>query len=348
MFDINFYREFHSIENNFRGVQNRRVRANTLDFLRSKKPTIYNIETTNACPMSCHFCPRTTKMTRKVETMSLKLFERIINQIKPWNWRQWIKWVNFVEDYYKIKEDEMSENHFYLYIIPKVLQLHGYGEPLIDPHIVERVQMLADRKIPSYFSCNPAVIDVEKCKKLFEAGLDYIKFSIESTDDAEHKEIRGKFSNFTESYEKIKELLKFKKSRRLGTVIVITMLDIDDNAQSRYEKLKEYFKDLDVYIYFKSQDQNWFEDKEVKTNSIHWSEYCHHPWSSMTIKSNGEVAMCMEDFNNEIILGDAKKETLTDIWNGEKYKEFRKSHFYKSKALKCHKECDMKIFWNLQ
>ena len=42
------------------------------------------------------------------------------------------------------------------------------------------------------------------------------------------------------------------------------------------------------------------------------------PWPFMTIKSNGESVECAEDYNNEIILGDAKSESLYDIWNGEK------------------------------
>ncbi len=63
----------------------------------------------------------------------------------------------------------------------------------------------------------------------------------------------------------------------------------------------------------------------------------------MTIKSNGEAAMCMEDFNNEIILGDANKETLYDIWNGEKYSQLRKDHFNLTSGTKCTEESDMKL-----
>jgi radical SAM protein with 4Fe4S-binding SPASM domain len=67
---------------------------------------------------------------------------------------------------------------------------------------------------------------------------------------------------------------------------------------------------------------------------------------SMTIKSNGEAAMCMEDFNNEIILGDARKESLYDIWNGEKYQQFRKDHFFLTRGIKCTEQCDMKLIGN--
>ena len=93
----------------------------------------------------------------------------------------------------------------------------------------------------------------------------------------------------------------------------------------------------------KSEDQQWYRQDFHGTKSIHWSELCKHPWMSMTIKSNAEAAMCMEDFNNEIILGNVRENSLFDIWNGEKYKEFRMNHFNNQKGIKCFEECDMKI-----
>ena len=67
----------------------------------------------------------------------------------------------------------------------------------------------------------------------------------------------------------------------------------------------------------------------------------------MTIKSDGEVAMCGQDFNNEIVLGDAKKETLHDIWNGQKYAEFRRQHIEVKPGIKCTERCDMNMVGQL-
>ena len=115
----------------------------------------------------------------------------------------------------------------------------------------------------------------------------------------------------------------------------------------QFEKLKKAFKGLDVYIYIKSEDQQWYRKEFHGTKSIHWTEICRHPWMSMTIKSNAEVVMCMEDYNNEIILGDTREETLYDIWNGNRYEIFRKDHFNLTKGIKCTEQCDMKLIGNL-
>ena len=286
-------------------------------------------------------------MTRKIETLAQETCEKIADQITPFSAEEWKTWESFVEEKYKIPPHEMSENHFFLYIIPKIIQLHGYGDPLLDKRMADRIKILSEKGFSTYFSCNPANIDINKNLEMFENGLDYIKYSIETVDDSLHKKIRGEASNFSVSYQRILQLLEEKKKHNYKTTIVITMLDLHGfNQLDEFEKLKKAFKGLDVYIYFKSQDQQWYQNKFEGTKSVHWSEVCQHPWMSMTIKSNGEAAMCMEDFNNEIILGDVRKESLYDIWNGDKYRQFRKDHFELTHGIKCIEECDMKLVGN--
>jgi radical SAM protein with 4Fe4S-binding SPASM domain len=283
-------------------------------------------------------------MTRPVVTMPQEMFKRVADQLKSWRASEWSKWEDFVEKNYKIDRNDMSENHFFLYVIPKVLVLHGYGEPLLDKQIVERVQYLTDRDIPSYFSCNPWNITINLGERLFEAGLNYIKFSTDSSDDFSVKQIRGKQANFSESYRKILQLLDIKKEKGYKTKIVITMLNLNKpNQKEDYKKLYEKFEGKNVYVYLKSQDQLWYEETGAKTQSIHWLEPCQFPWSSMTIKSDGSAVQCVEDYNNEIILGNANQNSLIEIWNGEKYRKLREEHFIMKNKIKCTEECDMRL-----
>lgn len=346
MIDIDFYMKANSIREELsKGlILNKDQVFRKFEEYRNKIPVVYNIETTNACNMRCKMCPRTTMMTRKVETISKDDFTKIVKQLKPFPKELWENWETFVQKTYGIFPHDMSENHFFLYIIPKVIQLHGYGDPLLDKNMDHFVKILSENGLFSYFSCNPANINIDRTLSMFENGLDYIKYSIESVDDKKHKEIRGEYSNFSESYKRILHLLDLKAKRNFKTTIVITMLNLNNTWQEEeYEKLRKAFENLDVYIYIKSEDQQWYRKDYHGTKSIHWSEFCKHPWMSVTIKSNGEAAMCMEDFNNEIILGDATRETLFDIWNGEKYKKFRNDHFNLTKGIKCTSECDMKL-----
>ncbi len=346
MFDIGFYRKIFKLKKSLAEgniPESEEIEA-TIMSARSKEPFVFNIETTNACNMRCQMCPRTTMMTRPIQNLDIDAFRSVINQLRPFTQKEWSEWEDFAEEAYGVKRDGMSENHFFLYVIPKVIVLHGFGDPLLDKLMPERVQIMTDRGMPSYFSCNPANIDIEQLTRIFKSGLGYIKFSVESTDDNLHKEVRGSASNFTESYRKILEVLEMKATHGYDTTIVITMINLKkDWHQEEFKKITEAFKGLDVYIFLKSQDQKWYSGLDHETQAIHWSEFCQFPWSSMTIKSNGEAAMCVEDFNNEIILGDISKESLQDIWNGEKYDIFRRDHFVCSKKIKCTEQCDMKL-----
>ena len=346
MFDIDFYQKVYDLKYSIMSGKkySREYLLEKLEEYRSPNPVVYNIETTNACNMRCEMCPRTTMMTRPIETIEPALFEKVIKQLRPWTDTEWSDWEKFVSEKYKIEKDEMHENHYFLYVIPKVIVLHGYGDPLLDKNIPDYVGMMTKMGLPSYFSCNPANIDLKMTKRTFENGLGYVKYSMESADDVRHKEVRGQKSNFTESYRRIVELLDYKAQKNLDTTIVITMINLNKSwQQEEYEKLEEAFDGMDVYIYLKSQDQQWYEDNKQGTESIHWIEFCQFPWSSMTIKSNGESVECVEDFNNEIILGDANIESLYDIWNGEKYQTFRSDHFNLTPGIKCTEQCDMQL-----
>lgn len=346
MFDTNFYMKAFEIQREIdNGGQFRKDELfDKFEEIRDTNPIVYNIETTNACNMRCEMCPRTTMMTRPVTTMEKDLFIKLIDQLKPISSAEWKKWEEFCESEYKISRNDISENHFFLYIIPKVIQLHGYGDPLLDKNMAEYVQLLHERGFFSYFSCNPANINISMTEKMFENHLDYIKYSLESVSDDTHKKIRGNASNFSKSYENINKLLKIKQEHDYKTTIIITMLDLNRPDQREdFERLKDAFKGKDVYLYLKSEDQQWYRKDHHGTNSIHWSEICKHPWMSMTIKSNGEAAMCMEDFNNEIILGDANSDSLYNIWNGQKYQKFRRDHFDLTNGIKCTNQCDMNI-----
>ncbi len=369
MYDIDFYmKSFPLIKRLEAGekISNSDV-INIFESLRSKHPIVYNIETTNACNMRCRMCPRTTRMDRKITFLDDGFNTNIVKQLSPHSDELWRKWEEFCIKTYGIKpNDSPSENHFFLYIIPKVIQLHGYGDPLLDKNLEAIIKKLSERNLQSYFSCNPANIDIDKTVKMMKSGLSYLKYSFESTDDEEFKQIRGNASNFTKAYEKTLQIIDIKESLNLDTTIIITMIDVNrENQMEEFLNLKNKFLEKNVYIYLKSEDQQWYrQDDSLKeyledrgrhvpkseshgTNAILWQETCKHPWMSMTIKSDGFVTMCMEDYNNEIILGDANKDSLFDIWNGDKYKKFRNDHFNLTPCIKCTEECDMPLVGEL-
>jgi hypothetical protein len=67
--------------------------------------------------------------------MQKETFEKVIDQLRPWTADEWSTWEKFALEHYEIDKNDMCENHFLLYVIPKVIVLHGYGDPLLDKNI---------------------------------------------------------------------------------------------------------------------------------------------------------------------------------------------------------------------
>ena len=352
MYDIDFFKNTGNLKNKI----TKRFLKNSdcdnigveLETLRKKFPYIYNIETTNYCNMKCVMCPRTQFMTRKNIWIDDKLFEKIISNVKTHNQKSLESFWHWVENDYDQKVNEVSENGFYFTVISRHLVLHGFGEPFLDKKLIQRIELCTKKKIPTYFSCTPATMTVEKAEKAMEAGLGVLKFSLDAMDERKIKEIRGKKADFVDSIEKILKIIDIKKKKNFKTLLVPCMIDlaVEPNDTDMHKKFLEFWSDKDVFAYIKSQDNRYMyeNDKDLKNKSHYSKQYCEYPWLSVSIMADGNVVPCTQISNNELVLGNINKNTLEEIWNGKKYQELRRMHISGkfTKGHKCNEKCDMK------
>ena len=271
MYDVEFYMKSYDLLRRVTGGGAPRAAAlhDALEGYRSHDPVVYNIETTNACNMRCAMCPRTTMMTRPVETMKPELFEKIVAQLRPFPADTWRRWERFVAERYGIHKAISARTTSSCSSSPShPASRVRRSSPRPQPGAVR--EALSEAGLESYFSCNPANIDMDRTEEMFKNGLGYIKYSIESVDDRRHKEIRGDASDFSESYARILRLLELKRQRGYRTVIIITMLDLNRESQAEdYARLREAFDGRDVYLYLKSEDQQWYrKDSTARSRCI--------------------------------------------------------------------------------
>jgi len=352
MYDINFFQKTNLLKDKITNARLSKSDCNDiiaeLDALKSLKPKIYNIETTNYCNMKCVMCPRTIYMTRKNVWINDEMFEKLTDYIKTYNEQELNDFFNWVEKDYKQSIGEMSENGFYFSIVSNHLVLHGFGEPFLDKNLLSRIETCEKKKIPTYFSCTPATMTVEKAEKAMLAGLGVLKFSLDALDEKKIQKIRGKRANFSESVEKILHLVEFKKKNKLKTLLVPCMIDLamEESDKDMHKEFLDFWKDKDVFAYIKSQDNRWLyeNDEDLKSKSHYSRQYCEYPWLSLSIMADGNVVPCTQISNNEIVLGNVNESSLEEIWNGPKYKELRKMHVTGNftENHKCNSRCDMK------
>ncbi|MDP6717693.1 MAG: SPASM domain-containing protein [Pirellulaceae bacterium] len=353
MFDINFFERTKKYKDGILGGDYGADRAMEIDEVfdraRAEKPLVYNIETTNYCNMTCQMCPRTTLMTRKNVWIDDDVFIKVIDQMKPHDPDDMEKFRQTAQVHFGVDPGDRTEDAFFFNVVSKSLVLHGYGEPLLDKRIVQRVQACTDRQIPTYFSCVPANITVKNGHAIMKAGLGTLKFSMDALDDDLMKKIRGKRNNFDAAFEVVCKLLELKKEKGYQTDFVITMIAMseDDEAKEMHRRFLEIWEGMDVFAYVKSQDNRWyFEDDDELENYSHFSkQYCEYPWTSLSVMADGSVVPCTQDYDVEMVLGNVREQTLEEIWNGEKYRELRRMHITGEfpQGYKCSERCDLKL-----
>ena len=67
---------------------------------------------------------------------------------------------------------------------------------------------------------------------------------------------------------------------------------------------------------------------------------CRKPWWRMSVQWDGTVVPCCLDYNNKLVLGNVKDQTLTEIWNGPRMKELRREFLSGKVTNPLCKDCD--------
>jgi len=120
------------------------------------------------------------------------------------------------------------------------------------------------------------------------------------------------------------------------------MYDLRDSNEAKLEAEKLFLDNFDGFIR-RLKNENAQERGEYDKNIIDEIP-CHIGWLFVRIMANGEISPCCRGVNKT--MGTLENSRLPDIWNSEKYCEFRskakylpKSDFY-FEPFGCYKTCD--------
>jgi len=294
----------------------------------AEKPKVFQVETTNLCNMRCSMCPRTNMMKRKIGFIKPELFRKVIGQFEPHSALKRLKWRQFVDLAISKSGILATDQDFFNFVISaEALTLHGFGEPLLDPHIAERVAECTARGIPTYFSCNPMNMTDELCQKLLDAGLCYLKYSMDGLDEATLEKFRGRKMSPQAIKDRIHKTIDMINKGGHSTIVVLTMIQFESNREQCEAFLKEW-QDKNVFAYVKSSHNRWFFDEEVPSDKVsHYMRgYCEYPFMSMTVLYDGTVVPCSLDYDGIMPMGNVNEQSLEEIWHGEPFRKFREMH----------------------
>ena len=83
-------------------------------------------------------------------------------------------------------------------------------------------------------------------------------------------------------------------------------------------------------------------DKYRYSGKVIKHQVCVQIFKGLQIQADGEVVPCCVDWNRVNLLGNIKKDSLLDIWNGKKLRDLQIKHLQGKKAmLDTCKDCTM-------
>ncbi len=234
-----------------------------------------------------------------------------------------------------------------------ILSLYFQGEPLMHKNFTEFVRLAAGKKIYTQTSTNAQLMTEKLCRDMVGAGLDRIIISLDGIDQESYGTYRrgGDIQKVTHGIRMLNRVREEAGSKK--PLIVVQFLVFRHN-RGQVTELKEMANNLGAdRIWIKSAQIEYPEtaDEWIPEGHDH-SRYekdapgnwklrgkirnrCRRLWQTMVVTSDGLVVPCCFDKRATYTMGQAGKKSITRIWKGRDYQDFRK------KVLSGRKEIEM-------
>jgi MoaA/NifB/PqqE/SkfB family radical SAM enzyme len=274
-----------------------------------KTPMILFVDPSSACNFSCKFCPTGDRKTlhktgRWQGQMDFDIYKKIINDLHEF--------------------DEPL----------KVLRLYKEGEPLLNKKFAEMVRYAKNAGVTKFIdtTTNGLLLEPDRIKPVLDAGLDRINISINGMSSEQLLDFTGSNVNFEKYVGNIQRLYKMKGSCEICVKITGDFLTDDDK-----DLFFKTFGDYADRIFIENIAPCWpeFDIKERLGVTINKGIYnqavtnvitCPYIFYSISVNSDGSVSLCFLDWARKLIVGDAVKNNLKEIWESEELFKYRVEH----------------------
>ena len=251
-------------------------------------PSVIMIENTNCCNAQCVMCPR-EKLTRKPGFMDFGLFKKIIKEVSSARRKP-------------------------------VTHLHGFGEPLLDALLSERIKFAKTCGIKhTYIVTNASLLFPETSRKIINAGLDKMKISFYGTDEESYDATMRRL-NFKVAFQNIKDFLKIRKEmKRKNPQLILQYLPHETNNAKTEEFRVLWCSLIDKNVgdcLNLSSLHNYGGGRAYNRAGEEIVSICFYPWTAMSVLCDGRVVTCCMDYNGVQAMGDLNFQSVKEIWNG--------------------------------
>lgn len=255
-------------------------------------PTVFYIEPTNDCNLSCAMCPR-KKSKKKVGYMSLDLFRDVVDQLSRQNVGR--------------------------------LSLHLTGEPLLHPQIMEMVRYAKGSGLPYVrFATNATLLNEDVASELVESGLDSVTLSMDSVSAKKYCPGQKEEEILERLDENILRLIELKNKRDLGFPEVHAQIIKMKSTENLICDFVEKWKNVADRVTVKDL-LSWSGHTKIPEKPSSHRLICINHLSQGVVLWDGDVSFCClyvdSQGDSSGILGNVTSASLEDIFLGERRRE---------------------------
>jgi radical SAM protein with 4Fe4S-binding SPASM domain len=273
-------------------------------------PWAASVEPTTSCNLRCIECPTGMQsLSRPKGNMDLEVFRKVIDKLLP--------------------------DLFYL-------TLYFQGEPLLNPHFSEMVQIARSRNIFVATSTNGHFLNEKNVSEIISSGLNHLIISVDGLDQQTYEKYRvnGKLQTVVDG---IQRLVDARKAADSTSPFIELQFIVMRHNQHQIKQMREFanqsgvdkltFKTAQVYHlnsqntiipslkeksrYRQNQDGSWIMANKIRNR-------CHRIWSSVVVTWDGKVVPCCYDKDADHQSGNLLEESLGTLWKNQISVAFRK------------------------
>ena len=262
------------------------------------------------------------------------------------------KGVMGLEDYRRIIREVAPYAH--------TLQLFWQGEPLLNDRLPEMVRIAREAGLYTIVSTNAQRLDEQMALALAQAGLNRIIVSMDGWTQQTYEQYR-RGGSVEQVKQAVRRLRQAKTETHARMCIELQCLYLRTNEHEWQLFHKGYkalgvdrltMKTAQLYDY---KDGSPLMPTDARYARYRWNAHthayepkrplvnrCYRLWSGCVIDVQGNVLPCCYDKNEQYVLGNILQPgtSLTDIWHGQKAREFRNAVIHRRAGIKICTNCD--------
>ncbi|MEW6219285.1 MAG: radical SAM protein [Thermodesulfobacteriota bacterium] len=284
-------------------------------------PILIDVEPSSACNLDCLFCARQV-MTRPPAMLPLAVLKQVV--------------------------DEMRRHR------PTSLRFSGWGEPTLNPEIVEFVRYARASGILVHLTTNATLLSRELGLALLQAGLNKIKFSLQGLTAREYERMRRprRHDDPRCGYAVVERNIEtFVENRNLLSAPCHVQVSVSMLKNEQQEPgLQQAFFDR----WYPLADSIWglgkvgvYGGKPLLTSfqrakesgrvaavdlrqgrplrqlDVNRGKKCSELYNKLSISAQGVIKACCDDYDDQLALGRVGVDSIEALWQGRALKGLR-------------------------